>query len=237
MTTQINREAYQKLIDEDLEFISRMPSNVWRSHIEQVLRWSISVAYQDPSEELQKARADLREIVKLVGVDADDDPVASVEEYVEQSRAVSRTADQAIQELGRLKNRADSYGCDRCFAIYGMDAHVPDEIWAKLAAKADGSAYSILCLWCMEEIAKEKGIVYKEVGLYWPGGNLSAALPWTEVCREGQKDEWIRSLQRLARIGAKAIQAVIEGADDAEKAEATAAKVVVAWEHLRGLVE
>ena len=45
MTSKINREAYEKLIEDDLELLKRLPDNIVRHHIEQVLHWSVDALY------------------------------------------------------------------------------------------------------------------------------------------------------------------------------------------------
>ena len=49
--TTINREAYQQLIDEDLEWLATTPASLERAHIEEVLRWSVAAIYDDPEFE------------------------------------------------------------------------------------------------------------------------------------------------------------------------------------------
>ncbi len=41
----LNRAAYQRLVDEDLEWLLTQPRTLERDHIEQTLRWSISALY------------------------------------------------------------------------------------------------------------------------------------------------------------------------------------------------
>ena len=45
MGMKVNREAYQKLIDEDIEWLLRQPRDLERDHIEAVLRKSVELLY------------------------------------------------------------------------------------------------------------------------------------------------------------------------------------------------
>jgi hypothetical protein len=46
--------------------------------------------------------------------------------------------------------------CMRCSRRDGLDAFLPDDAWEAVSGRTDGSG--ILCLWCMDAIAVEKGI-------------------------------------------------------------------------------
>lgn len=50
-----------------------------------------------------------------------------------------------------------SYPCQQCGRRDGLDAVLTDELWEQLTGRKDGGG--LLCLWCMDEIAAEKGIV------------------------------------------------------------------------------
>lgn len=41
----LNRNAYQRLIAEDLAWLEQQPRTLERDHIEQIVRWSIRVLY------------------------------------------------------------------------------------------------------------------------------------------------------------------------------------------------
>lgn len=45
MSMQICKDAYQKLIDEDIEWLFRQPRDLERDHIEAVLRKSVKLLY------------------------------------------------------------------------------------------------------------------------------------------------------------------------------------------------
>ncbi len=51
MSTKINREAYERLIEEDLKALAALPDGLERSHIEQILHWSIGALYSDKAAE------------------------------------------------------------------------------------------------------------------------------------------------------------------------------------------
>lgn len=50
-----------------------------------------------------------------------------------------------------------SYPCQQCGRRDGLDAAVTDEFWELLTGRDDGGG--LLCLWCMDKLAAEKGIV------------------------------------------------------------------------------
>ena len=45
MSTKLNRETYEKLIEEDVAWLRTMPDTLQSDHIEQVLWWSIKALY------------------------------------------------------------------------------------------------------------------------------------------------------------------------------------------------
>ena len=49
--TIINRAAYQRLIDEDIQELRKLPDTLERRHIEDVLKWSVGAIYDDPDFE------------------------------------------------------------------------------------------------------------------------------------------------------------------------------------------
>ena len=42
----LNREAYERLIKEDIEWLKQFPDTLQRDHIEQILYWSICALYE-----------------------------------------------------------------------------------------------------------------------------------------------------------------------------------------------
>jgi hypothetical protein len=50
----------------------------------------------------------------------------------------------------------DSYACYRCGRRDGLDAFVPDEVWAQISPTDNEGG--ILCLWCIDQLCAEKGI-------------------------------------------------------------------------------
>lgn len=72
----------------------------------------------------------------------------------------------------------DSYACHRCGIKTGLDAAVDDETWALISGRSDGGG--ILCLWCMDEIAAEKGIENMPVRLYFGSGRALFSVPVDE---------------------------------------------------------
>lgn len=51
MGTRMNRQAYERLIKEDLEALSALPDTLERDHISQVLAWSILANFGRPGAE------------------------------------------------------------------------------------------------------------------------------------------------------------------------------------------
>jgi hypothetical protein len=43
--TNLNRQSYQKLIDEDIAWLLSQPRSLERDHIEIMLRWSVNAIY------------------------------------------------------------------------------------------------------------------------------------------------------------------------------------------------
>ena len=83
-------------------------------------------------------------------------------------------------EVGRLNRlhqpRFDTYCCQRCGRRDGMDTVVDNKIWniiiGKPKLKGSEGAGGILCLWCMDALALEKGVSGK-VQLFYPGWALT----------------------------------------------------------------
>lgn len=69
---QLNRQAYQKLVDEDLEWLSKQPRTLEREHIEIIVRNSVRAYYGDETEHptdriLADIRRDKRPLVDAQG--------------------------------------------------------------------------------------------------------------------------------------------------------------------------
>lgn len=63
-------------------------------------------------------------------------------------------------------NEYSGDGCQRCGRTDSLDAVVPLDLWNEIAPKSNGTG--LLCLWCMDEIALEKGLSGK-VEFHYPG--------------------------------------------------------------------
>ena len=79
----------------------------------------------------------------------------------------------------------DSYACQRCGRADGLDAVVPDAIWAKLEEK---SGCQILCLWCIDHLCAEIG---------W-GGSASLFFAGKNVTGTSQSDTDAAHIRKLA---------------------------------------
>lgn len=51
MPCQLNREAYQSLINDDLAWLKRMPRTLERDHIEATLKYSVVLLYPPTPED------------------------------------------------------------------------------------------------------------------------------------------------------------------------------------------
>ena len=51
----------------------------------------------------------------------------------------------------------ESYACQQCGRRDGLDAAVTDALWEQISGRTDGGG--LLCLWCMDALAAEKGII------------------------------------------------------------------------------
>lgn len=56
MGTTLNRHAYQRLIDEDLEWLLKQPGSLERDHIEAIVRRSPENEYGSPSAPRSRSR-------------------------------------------------------------------------------------------------------------------------------------------------------------------------------------
>jgi hypothetical protein len=92
---------------------------------------------------------------------------AQVRAAIEERDSLRAKLAAAEKERDAAINRADSYACERCGIRTGIDAVVPHDVWNKLSPNSDETG--LLCLWCMDSIAAERGIV-AEVELHWGGG-------------------------------------------------------------------
>ena len=64
MSIQLCKEAYQKLIDEDIEWLLKQPRDVERDHIEAVLKKSVDLLYgkDDSIDENQQGKTTIYQI-------------------------------------------------------------------------------------------------------------------------------------------------------------------------------
>ena len=64
MSMQLCKEAYQKLIDEDIEWLLKQPRDVERDHIEAVLKKSVDLLYgkDDSIDENQQGKTTIYQI-------------------------------------------------------------------------------------------------------------------------------------------------------------------------------
>ena len=64
----------------------------------------------------------------------------------------------------------DAPPCFRCGRRDGLDAAVDDDTWARISGRTDGGG--LLCLWCMDELAAERGLENIPARLYFAGRAL-----------------------------------------------------------------
>ena len=81
-----------------------------------------------------------------------------------------------------------SVPCRRCGRRDGLDAVVSNDDWAIISERTDGGGF--LCLWCMDELAAERGMQNIPVRLYFAGRVLFSVpidefrdLEWSECCQ------------------------------------------------------
>lgn len=79
--------------------------------------------------------------------------------------AALRTAQQqlAAERAAREGPRPEKYACGRCGRRDGLDVSLKPADWAALE-----SPHEILCLWCIDDLAAEKGL--RIVGRVYYGG-------------------------------------------------------------------
>ncbi len=60
--------------------------------------------------------------------------------------------------------RPNQQSCQRCGAVDGMNFHVPDDVWRKVAGPIwyNEEFDSVLCLACFDQLANEKGVKYAD---------------------------------------------------------------------------
>jgi len=125
-------------------------------------------------------------------------------------------------EVERLKHPSgrDSYPCQRCGVVYGMDASLPNSEWQ---AVTDGK-WEILCLWCIDALAVEQGVKYTAY-LYFVGLAGQSAL------YEGDKDE------RWPEIVAERDGVLISAGAEVERLRALLLDISVGYELTPKLAE
>jgi hypothetical protein len=67
-------------------------------------------------------------------------------------------------DMDRLRRPIDSYACQRCGRATGLDAVLPNDVWAAITGGrlltdevVDGR-WNLLCLWCVDELCLERGV-------------------------------------------------------------------------------
>lgn len=87
-----------------------------------------------------------------------------------QCKRIREIVDRKDATIAALRHplERDSYPCERCGVVYGLDASIPNSKWAAISTKEDGTEYGALCLWCMDAIAYERGVEF-EAHLYFVG--------------------------------------------------------------------
>ena len=93
---------------------------------------------------------DYRMVAKFLG----DNAQANADLFV-QARTDLPLLVAALRELrSPLGDEPQRTHCQRCGRADGLDAAVSDEDWERIS----GGQVAILCLWCMDQLAAEKGI-------------------------------------------------------------------------------
>ena len=107
------------------------------------------------------------------------------------------------RELGEARSPIPTaYACQECGRRDGLDAQVTDGAWEQLTGRTDGTG--LLCLWCMDKLAAEKGVT-AFVMLNFAGLALSGAdgpTIWDDdEATEKLLDAETRCVQAVAELG------------------------------------
>lgn len=105
--------------------------------------------------------------------ETDRDSYKNQAEYERQAR---------IDAANFPRNRHGYIPCQRCGIDCGMDAILPDDVWALICPEPDWPEAGMLCLWCMDELLVHKGwYAPVEARLYFAGKVLHSAMPATRL--------------------------------------------------------
>lgn len=121
----------------------------------------------------------------------------SFDRYLGAPCQCGKTSAKYIHEL-REQNAAlkhplerETYACDRCGVANGLDTSLPREQWEAIA----GDEWGVLCTWCIDKIAAEKGVQY-EAWLYFVGDSGHSRLydsdaddyRWVQLYQQAQRE-------------------------------------------------
>lgn len=107
-----------------------------------------------------------------------------------------------------LSPKPESYACQMCGRRDGLDAAVTDEVWKQLTGRTNG----LLCLWCMDKLATEKGVA-AFVHLYFNGYSLVGSEGPTIWDESELTKQLLASETRCVRLVAErraALEALVE---------------------------
>lgn len=122
------------------------------------------------------------------GVRYGHEDLTSTTERLEASLEERDGLQQRVQALEAAhKPIKGTYACQRCGRQDGLDAVVSNTVWSELvdgtlhqSGEVTDGRWTILCLWCMDELAAEKGIM-AEVRLHFVGRALHGSSGGTEA--------------------------------------------------------
>lgn len=103
--------------------------------------------------------------------------IAELEQDIEGLKAQVEYERRARIDANNFpRNRYGYIPCMKCGIDCGMDAILPNDVWAQIAPLPDWPEAGMLCLWCMDEALVEKGVTGPiPVKVYFVGKILVSA--------------------------------------------------------------
>ena len=146
---------------------------------------------------LQTAKQELQTAIESPATARADEAGRQRQFWSSEARTWQDRAEAAEARVRDLQHPLlrDSYACERCGRIDGMDAVLDNELWEQVS---EGDQYKILCLWCIDHIAHEQGLS-GVARLYFSGAAIRSAMPMDD------QDTLMQSL-REAEARVRALQ-------------------------------
>lgn len=116
-----------------------------------------------------------------------------VDQFTAECEGLEKERDAAVGPI------PTSYACQECGRRDGLDAAVTDEVWEQLTGRTGGG---LLCLWCMDKLAVEKGIT-AAVMLHFNGRALVGVDGPTIWDEDGLTEQLLEVQTRCVRLVAQ----------------------------------